>query len=91
MKLRSLFFLAAALAAAVVWLPGLAHAQETAKKKNKFITFPNTNLPLFLHAMFQGMFAIITVALHLERRLTRPPLAQLRSMGPNSGWSQSHR
>jgi len=29
-KLRSLFFLAAALAAAVVWLPGLAHAQETA-------------------------------------------------------------
>ena len=30
MKLRSLFFLAAALAAAVVWLPGLAHAQETA-------------------------------------------------------------
>ncbi|WP_246173730.1 ammonium transporter [Limnoglobus roseus] len=30
---------------------------------NKFTTFPNTNLPLYLHAMFQGMFAIITVAL----------------------------
>ncbi len=40
-----------------------AAAEETAKKKNKFVTFPNTNLPLFLHAMFQGMFAIITVAL----------------------------
>ncbi len=31
--------------------------------KNKFRTFPNTNVPLYLHAMFQGMFAIITVAL----------------------------
>ncbi len=31
--------------------------------KNKFNTFPNTNLPLYVHAMFQGMFAIITVAL----------------------------
>jgi ammonium transporter, Amt family len=32
-------------------------------KRNRFKTFPNTNLPLYLHAMFQGMFAIITVAL----------------------------
>ena len=32
-------------------------------KRNRFNTFPNTNLPLYLHAMFQGMFAIITVAL----------------------------
>jgi ammonium transporter len=38
-------------------------AQETVDKKNRFKTFPNTNLPLFLHVMFQGMFAIITVAL----------------------------
>jgi ammonia channel protein AmtB len=38
-------------------------AEDAAKKKNKFVTFPNTNLPLYLHAMFQGMFAIITVAL----------------------------
>jgi ammonium transporter len=30
---------------------------------NQFKSFPNTNLPLYLHAMFQGMFAIITVAL----------------------------
>jgi ammonium transporter len=41
--------------------------KEEAKKevdgKNKFQKFPNTNLPLYLHAMFQGMFAIITVAL----------------------------
>ncbi|MFY7954433.1 MAG: ammonium transporter, partial [Armatimonadaceae bacterium] len=29
----------------------------------RFKTFPNTNLPLYLHVMFQGMFAIITVAL----------------------------
>jgi ammonium transporter len=36
--------------------------EETAKA-NRFKTFPNTNLPLYLHAMFQGMFAIITVAL----------------------------
>ncbi len=32
-------------------------------KGNRFQTFPNTKLPLYLHAMFQGMFAIITVAL----------------------------
>ncbi len=36
--------------------------EETAKA-NRFKTFPNTNLPLYLHVMFQGMFAIITVAL----------------------------
>ena len=36
---------------------------DAAKKANKFKTFPNTNMPLYLHAMFQGMFAIITVAL----------------------------
>jgi ammonium transporter len=39
---------------------------ELAKKVadvNRFKTFPNTNVPLYLHAMFQGMFAIITVAL----------------------------
>jgi ammonium transporter len=33
------------------------------EKADRFQTFPNTNLPLYLHAMFQGMFAIITVAL----------------------------
>jgi ammonium transporter len=38
-------------------------ASDTADKKNRFKSFPNTNLPLYLHAMFQGMFAIITVAL----------------------------
>lgn len=38
-------------------------AQDEIDTKNKFKTFPNTNLPLYLHAMFQGMFAIITVAL----------------------------
>ena len=32
-------------------------------ERNRFNSFPNTNLPLYLHAMFQGMFAIITVAL----------------------------
>jgi Amt family ammonium transporter len=30
---------------------------------DKFKTFPGTDCPLYLHAMFQGMFAIITVAL----------------------------
>lgn len=48
-----------------------ATATDEQKKKvadelanaNRFNTFPNTNLPLYLHAMFQGMFAIITVAL----------------------------
>ena len=38
-------------------------ADEAAAKKNRFQTFPNTNLPLYLHVMFQGMFAIITIAL----------------------------
>ena len=36
---------------------------EAVAKANRFKTFPNTNIPLYLHAMFQGMFAIITVAL----------------------------
>ncbi len=43
-----------------------AQKVEVAKaleQANKFNTFPNTNLPLYVHAMFQGMFAIITVAL----------------------------
>ncbi|MBX9627865.1 MAG: ammonium transporter [Gemmataceae bacterium] len=43
-------------------LTGDALKEEVAKR-NRFNTFPNTNLPLYLHAMFQGMFAIITVAL----------------------------
>ncbi len=38
-------------------------AEDALPEANKFNTFPNTNLPLYLHAMFQGMFAIITVAL----------------------------
>ncbi|MFO0936494.1 MAG: ammonium transporter [Gemmataceae bacterium] len=38
-------------------------AKDKADEKSKFKTFPNTNIPLYLHAMFQGMFAIITVAL----------------------------
>lgn len=38
-------------------------AQKEADKKSRYKSFPNTNLPLYLHAMFQGMFAIITVAL----------------------------
>lgn len=37
--------------------------KEEVAKRNRFNTFPNTNLPLYIHAMFQGMFAIITVAL----------------------------
>lgn len=37
--------------------------KEEVAKRNRFNTFPNTNLPLYVHAMFQGMFAIITVAL----------------------------
>ena len=36
---------------------------EEVSRQNRFNTFPNTNLPLYIHAMFQGMFAIITVAL----------------------------
>ena len=35
--------------------------------------------------------AIRKVALHFAWRLTRPPLAQLRSMEPNSGWNHSQR
>ncbi|MGL4421758.1 MAG: ammonium transporter [Gemmataceae bacterium] len=36
---------------------------KTLTQRNKYNVFPNTKLPLYLHAMFQGMFAIITVAL----------------------------
>ncbi len=38
-------------------------AEEESAKASRFMTFPATKLPLYLHAMFQGMFAIITVAL----------------------------
>lgn len=38
-------------------------AKKQAENKNKFKTFPNTDLPLYLHVMFQGMFAIITAGL----------------------------
>ena len=38
-------------------------AKKEADKKNRFKTFPNTDLPLYLHVMFQGMFAIITAGL----------------------------
>jgi len=40
-----------------------AEAAKSTAHKSRFKTFPNTQLPLYLHAMFQGMFAIITVAL----------------------------
>lgn len=43
-------------------LTGDALKEEVAKR-NRFNVFPNTNIPLYIHAMFQGMFAIITVAL----------------------------
>lgn len=38
-------------------------AKDEVAKKNRFVMFPNTNCPVYLHAMFQGMFAIITLAL----------------------------
>jgi ammonium transporter len=38
-------------------------AEAEVTKKNRFRAFPNTKVPLYLHVMFQGMFAIITVAL----------------------------
>ena len=38
-------------------------AKAEVDKKNRFKTFPNTDLPLYLHVMFQGMFAIITAGL----------------------------
>ena len=40
-----------------------ADAEKELPTRNRFNVFPNTKLPLYLHAMFQGMFAIITVAL----------------------------
>jgi ammonium transporter len=41
----------------------VAKTKAAAEPKSRFATFPNTKLPVYLHAMFQGMFAIITVAL----------------------------
>ena len=38
-------------------------ADAESVKASRFKSFPNTNLPLYLHVMFQGMFAIITIAL----------------------------
>jgi ammonium transporter len=38
-------------------------AEAESAKVSRFKTFPNTNLPLYIHVMFQGMFAIITIAL----------------------------
>jgi len=39
------------------------NAEVDIKKLNRYQVFPATKCPLYLHAMFQGMFAIITVAL----------------------------
>ena len=55
------------------------HASTTAQRDASV----NTRMTL--------LSAIIRVALHLDRRLTQPPLVQLRSMGPNRRWCQSHR
>jgi ammonium transporter len=45
------------------WSPDLFCLGTDAALGDKYKTFPNTDLPLYLHALFQGMFAIITVAL----------------------------
>jgi ammonium transporter len=47
----------------VGWSPDLLGLSADAATADKFKLFPNTQVPLYLHAMFQGMFAIITVAL----------------------------
>jgi ammonium transporter, Amt family len=43
--------------------PELMGLGVEAATSDKFKVFPATDCPLYLHAMFQGMFAIITVAL----------------------------
>ncbi|MBL8867674.1 MAG: ammonium transporter [Planctomycetia bacterium] len=43
--------------------PELMGLGVEAAASDKFKTFPATDCPLYLHAMFQGMFAIITIAL----------------------------
>jgi ammonium transporter len=45
------------------WSPELVGLGVDAATGEKFRVFPGTDCPLYLHAMFQGMFAIITVAL----------------------------
>jgi ammonium transporter len=47
----------------VGWSKELCFLSTDAALSDKYKIFPNTDLPLYLHAMFQGMFAIITVAL----------------------------
>lgn len=43
--------------------PELIGLSVTAATSDTFKVFPGTDCPLYLHAMFQGMFAIISVAL----------------------------
>lgn len=45
------------------WSPELVGLGVDAATSDKFKVFPATDCPLYLHAMFQGMFAIITMAL----------------------------
>ncbi len=47
------------------WSPELLFlgTEAATGAESKFKIFPNTDLPLYLHAIFQGMFAIITAAL----------------------------
>src|SRR5205823_1649968 len=45
------------------WSKELVGLGVEAATSDKFKVFPGTDCPLYLHAMFQGMFAIITVAL----------------------------
>ena len=40
-------------------------------------------------SMMAAHTAMVADALHLARRLTKPPAAQLRSMPPNTGWRHS--
>ena len=45
------------------WSSDLMFLGSDAAMSDKYKNFPGTEIPLYLHAMFQGMFAIITVAL----------------------------
>jgi len=56
----------------------------------KLVAMMATQSLLLVQKRMTAQTVIRTVAFHLERRPTRPPLAQSRNMRPNKGWYQSH-
>ena len=69
---------------------GRCHSQA-ATQTMEVMAIPTTHGRVPVANSTMPLSAISSVALHLARRLTLPPWAQLRSRGPNKRWFHSQR